>query len=924
MADILLSKQKINLSEYLELHCSRDVRQFLLMMLKKPKRDQELFLKTLQEKNWCVYKQAMKEERKPFKSSAFHYKHMVGIHGDDEVDSARGLSGYTLSKMEEYVDRSGNCERLIKELREKLEEGEMEKLENKLRHMQTKNGFILNWSTARKLASNQELRSFLIGGNRRIFPTIVLNQFFRVRLNQCSGICSELGESTDEKQTANESTHPTCRNPFIAFLDSVSPSAMVEQKIYPKPLSSVDQSTLTSAHGSDKNQSVEDLKGEEENSCGPSLNSSGYDSLSSYISEKTIGTIPNSDRSCIPEESVPKAPCGISPGERSGTCEDGTRTFNSEVEGPSGPRGSGSVSTLTLKEKCISGTNTGNDTGRKVDILFEESNHMLERIMNDTDLSQSPTLFQKDLHVSDEVGKQKEEDLRKECFSLSKAKACSSLSEEAQSNYFGTTTPARRVSEVTSSSRERASLDSEIRLDDDGLVLQKTRPTTRAPSAESARSTTRNNETKEQIRTQKGSRRTSQKKQNDQHEKRSMLKEWARKKVFCLKGGTSEEEKMGAVRAGISIINLKEHKLYPCLVAEQCLVFEDPETSKRRIIEIGEVGKILSKKKGEFTEEFGFKLQFQMGVFADICETDVVLPGKIRTIAYDELLFEKVLKTFLKYIHEAVLPALAVFKKFLSEFRHGEVWGQWESVESVCLAFCVAGCGSSPSSSSGEQYDSYYSEGDYPVTKVLQDPVYVEVHILQRTDPNIVLTLGDCWATSTPSPLSQPQWSLLVAGCPYRDDNYQTTLIPVGGSSGLLYPTHYQRFMVRMFTFVDPASQLPLKETVYIHCSAAVCQPTATDRCVPTCISRRRRAVAAARGGSSKDTAVVSSGEVILTASELPAQGEAHRLWSEVPQVFSYGLLAVAASTVLVVSALLLVAVWRFRPCTQNKAVTGA
>ncbi|XP_015195792.2 uncharacterized protein [Lepisosteus oculatus] len=702
MADILLSKQKINLSEYLELHCSKDVRQFLLMMLKKPKRDQELFLKTLQEKNWCLYKQAMKEacemkncllcrqpgspahpqeprrrkgsetmdevpaKRKPFKSSAFHHKHMVGIHGDDEVDSARGLSGYTLSKMEEYVDRSGNCERLIKELREKLEEGEMEKLENKLRHMQTKNGFIFNWSTARKLTSNQELRSFLIGGNRRIFPTIVLNQFFRVRLNQRSGVCSELGESTDEKQTANESTHPTCSDPVIPFLDSVSPSAMVEQKIYPKPLSSVDQSTLVSAHGSDKNQSVEDLKGEEENNCSPSLNSSGYNSFSSSISEKTIETIPNSDRSCIPEESVPRAPCGISPGERSGTCEDGTRTFNSEVEGPSGTKGSGSVSTLTLKKKCLSGTNTGNDTGKKVDILFEESNHMLERIMNDTDSSQSPTLFQKDLHVSDEVGKQKEEDLGKECFSLSKAKACSSLSEEAQSNYFGTNTIARRASKVTSSSRERASLDSEIWLDDDGLVLQKTRPTTRAPSAESARSTTRNNETKEQIRTQKGSR-TSQKKQNDQQKKRSMLKEWASKKVFCLKGGTSEEEKMGAVRAGISIINLKEHKLYPCLVAEQCLVFEDPETSKRRIIEIGEVGKILSKKKGEFTEEFGFKLQFQMGVFVDICETDVVLPGKIRTIAFDELLFEKVLKTFLKYIHEAVLPALAVFKKVQRE-----------------------------------------------------------------------------------------------------------------------------------------------------------------------------------------------------------------------------------------------------------------
>ncbi|XP_069043709.1 zona pellucida sperm-binding protein 4-like [Lepisosteus oculatus] len=215
-----------------------------------------------------------------------------------------------------------------------------------------------------------------------------------------------------------------------------------------------------------------------------------------------------------------------------------------------------------------------------------------------------------------------------------------------------------------------------------------------------------------------------------------------------------------------------------------------------------------------------------------------------------------------------------------------------------------------------ELYDSYYSDLDYPVTKVLRDPVYVEVHILNRADPNIVLTLGDCWATSTPSPLSQPSWSLLVAGCPYGGDNYQTTLIPVGGSSGLPYPTHYQRFMIQMFTFVDPASQVPLKEKVFIHCSAAVCQPTATDRCVPTC-GRRRRAVAQVAQDSSRETALVSSGEVILVGSELPALD---RLDShpEAPQFLSYGLLVVAASTVLVVSALVLVAVWRSRPWIQN------
>ncbi|XP_069042745.1 zona pellucida sperm-binding protein 4-like [Lepisosteus oculatus] len=207
-------------------------------------------------------------------------------------------------------------------------------------------------------------------------------------------------------------------------------------------------------------------------------------------------------------------------------------------------------------------------------------------------------------------------------------------------------------------------------------------------------------------------------------------------------------------------------------------------------------------------------------------------------------------------------------------------------------------------------YDSYYSDLDYPVTKVLRDPVYVEVHILSRTDPNIVLTLGDCWATSTSSPLSQPSWSLLVAGCPYGGDNYQTTLIPVGGSSGLPYPTHYQRFMIQMFTFVDPASQVPLMEKVFIHCSAAVCQPTATDRCVPTC-GRRRRAVARVAEDSSRETVLVSSGEVILVGSELPAldQLDSH---AEAPWFLSYGLLAVAASTVLV-----LMAVWRSRPRLQ-------
>ncbi|KAF7700437.1 zona pellucida sperm-binding protein 4-like [Silurus meridionalis] len=158
-------------------------------------------------------------------------------------------------------------------------------------------------------------------------------------------------------------------------------------------------------------------------------------------------------------------------------------------------------------------------------------------------------------------------------------------------------------------------------------------------------------------------------------------------------------------------------------------------------------------------------------------------------------------------------------------------------------------------------YNSYYSVADYPVTKILREPVYVEVHIFGRTDPNIVLVLNSCWATASPNPYSSRQWDLLVNGCPYTDDRYLTKLVPVNETSGLAYPTHYRRFVFKMFTFVDETAKAPLHETIYIHCSTAVCLPSAQDSCEPQCSRRRREA--AAEGSS--HTSVVSSGEVIFT-----------------------------------------------------------
>ncbi|KAJ8378478.1 hypothetical protein AAFF_G00239420 [Aldrovandia affinis] len=208
-------------------------------------------------------------------------------------------------------------------------------------------------------------------------------------------------------------------------------------------------------------------------------------------------------------------------------------------------------------------------------------------------------------------------------------------------------------------------------------------------------------------------------------------------------------------------------------------------------------------------------------------------------------------------------------------------------------------------------YSSYYDAADYPVTKVLRDPVHVEVRILERTDPNIVLMLEHCWATSTFSPLSRPQWSLLVDGCPYHDDWYLTTLVPVDGSSGLMNPTHYKRFIVKMFTFVDPVSLLPPKETVFIHCSTTVCHPSAADSCEHRC-GRQRRHATKGEAWSSEETAVVSSEQLIMVAPR-PAALTRRLSDSGVPQSLSYGLLGVAALAVLIVSVLALAVVWRSR-----------
>ncbi|KAM9854741.1 zona pellucida sperm-binding protein 4-like [Aulostomus maculatus] len=136
-------------------------------------------------------------------------------------------------------------------------------------------------------------------------------------------------------------------------------------------------------------------------------------------------------------------------------------------------------------------------------------------------------------------------------------------------------------------------------------------------------------------------------------------------------------------------------------------------------------------------------------------------------------------------------------------------------------------------------YTSFFTDADYPVTKVLRDPVYVEVQLLEKADPNLVLVLDRCWATMAEHPHSLPQWDILVNGCPYRDDRYLSQLVPIDQSSGLNFPSHYKRFLFKMFTFVEDSSLTPLHEHVYIHCSTAVCS-SAVQNCEHSCFRKQR------------------------------------------------------------------------------------
>ncbi|XP_039598862.1 zona pellucida sperm-binding protein 4-like [Polypterus senegalus] len=213
-------------------------------------------------------------------------------------------------------------------------------------------------------------------------------------------------------------------------------------------------------------------------------------------------------------------------------------------------------------------------------------------------------------------------------------------------------------------------------------------------------------------------------------------------------------------------------------------------------------------------------------------------------------------------------------------------------------------------------YGSYYVDADYPVTKTLRDPVAVEVHIVNRTDPNLVLTLGDCWVTPGPSASSQPQWSLLVNGCPYSGDNYLTSLVTVDSTSGVANPSHYKRFVFEMFAFLDPVAQQALAEKIFIYCVAAACYPSATDPCTESCPARRsgRAADKLVQIAAFRKNVLLHSGPVLFEADQVPTS----RLEQKASFPTGYLVLGAAAAMLMVVLILAVVVVRRLNSQKVN------
>uniref|UniRef100_A0A674EB27 Zona pellucida protein AX 1 n=1 Tax=Salmo trutta TaxID=8032 RepID=A0A674EB27_SALTR len=170
--------------------------------------------------------------------------------------------------------------------------------------------------------------------------------------------------------------------------------------------------------------------------------------------------------------------------------------------------------------------------------------------------------------------------------------------------------------------------------------------------------------------------------------------------------------------------------------------------------------------------------------------------------------------------------------------------------------------------SQDSSYALFYQNEDYPVEKYLRQPLYFEVELMQSTDPQIEVVLENCWATLHKDRTSLPTCFFL--GCENLDDLYLTVFHPVVADTRVQVPAHIKRFSINMFTFTK--DDAVLKEQIFVHCDAVLCDTTKPDGiCSGQCANALRYAnsLRPTATDASQYKKQISSGPVLLSDSHL-------------------------------------------------------
>ncbi|XP_068003499.1 zona pellucida sperm-binding protein 2 [Melanerpes formicivorus] len=208
-------------------------------------------------------------------------------------------------------------------------------------------------------------------------------------------------------------------------------------------------------------------------------------------------------------------------------------------------------------------------------------------------------------------------------------------------------------------------------------------------------------------------------------------------------------------------------------------------------------------------------------------------------------------------------------------------------------------------------YRQPYRDDQYPIIRYLRQPIFLEVQVLNRNDPNLHLVLDDCWATASQDPNSLPQWNIVVDGCEYDLDSYRTVFHPVG--HGVSYANYRQRLEVKTFAFVSGGKTLP--GLVYFHCSVLICDRFHPDS--PLCMTRCPRPSRSKResGMPGVKSAVVSLQGPVLLVPEAWSRTQGNTPSSKGAWA---GIMMTAAGTLSLVATMLLFLA--FLKCLKRRA----